>query len=86
VLSPKKADVAEHPWVFDHVGLLVNEPVAAATCPSSSHPTQILTGARMERLRAGLTLGVRRGESKWLSLPGWIMMLPEARMGFGICS
>jgi len=22
----KKADVAEHPGVFDHVGLLVNEP------------------------------------------------------------
>jgi len=22
----KKADVAEHPRVFDHVGLLVNEP------------------------------------------------------------
>jgi hypothetical protein len=22
----KKADVAEHPKVFDHVGLLVNEP------------------------------------------------------------
>ena len=24
----KKADVAEHPEVFDHVGLLVNEPSA----------------------------------------------------------
>jgi hypothetical protein len=24
----KKADVAEHPEVFDHVGLLVNEPPA----------------------------------------------------------
>ena len=35
----KKADVAEHPEVFDHVGLLVTGPVAAATCPSSSHPT-----------------------------------------------
>lgn len=35
----KKADVAEHPRVFDHVGLLFNEPVATATCPSLSHPT-----------------------------------------------
>jgi hypothetical protein len=26
----KKADVAEHPEVFDHVGLLVNEPSSAA--------------------------------------------------------
>jgi hypothetical protein len=26
----KKADVAEHPEVFDHVGLLVNEPPGTA--------------------------------------------------------
>ena len=26
----KKADVAEHPQVFDHVGLLVNEPPGTA--------------------------------------------------------
>jgi len=26
----KKADVAEHPEVFDHVGLLVNEPPGKA--------------------------------------------------------
>ena len=26
----KKADVAEHPQVFGHVGLLVNEPPGAA--------------------------------------------------------
>jgi hypothetical protein len=26
----KKADVAEHPLVFDHVGLLVNEPPGTA--------------------------------------------------------
>jgi hypothetical protein len=25
-LRPKKTDVAENPQVFDHVGLLVNEP------------------------------------------------------------
>ena len=32
VLSPetKKADVAEHPKVFDHVGLLFNEPPGRA--------------------------------------------------------
>jgi hypothetical protein len=31
-LSPKtkKADVAEHPKVFDHVGLLVNKPPGKA--------------------------------------------------------
>jgi len=26
----KKADVAEHPQVFDHVGLLTNEPLGTA--------------------------------------------------------
>ena len=25
-IAMKKADVAEHPKVFDHVGLLINEP------------------------------------------------------------
>ena len=28
--SEKKADVVEHPQVFDHVGLLVNEPPGTA--------------------------------------------------------
>jgi hypothetical protein len=32
---------------FNHVGLLLNGPVAAATCPSSSHPTHILIGAAL---------------------------------------
>jgi hypothetical protein len=31
--------VVEYPKVFDHVGLLVNEPPALPGCPSSSHPT-----------------------------------------------
>ena len=36
----KKADVAEHPEVFDHVGLLVNEPPGTRPgCSLSSHPT-----------------------------------------------
>ena len=35
----KKADVAEHPKVFNHVGLLVNEPPGQPGCPSSSRPT-----------------------------------------------
>jgi hypothetical protein len=32
LLGPKtkKADVAEHPEVFDHVGLLINEPLGMA--------------------------------------------------------
>jgi hypothetical protein len=29
----KKADVAEHPQAFDHVGLLVNEPSSYAGMP-----------------------------------------------------
>jgi hypothetical protein len=29
-LDTKKADVAEHPKVLDHVGLLVNEPLGRA--------------------------------------------------------
>ena len=35
----KKADVAEHPQVFHHVGLLANSPPAKPSCSSSSHPT-----------------------------------------------
>ena len=31
----KKADVVEHPEVFDHVGLLVNEPPGTAGLPLS---------------------------------------------------
>lgn len=31
--AQKKADVAEHPGVFDHVGLLIDEPLAKASCP-----------------------------------------------------
>ena len=30
VVTIKKADVAEHPEVFDHVGLLTNEPLGTA--------------------------------------------------------
>jgi hypothetical protein len=29
----KKADVAEHPTAFDHVGLLINEPPGSAELP-----------------------------------------------------
>jgi hypothetical protein len=29
-IKTKKADLAEHPKVFDHVGLLVNEPLGKA--------------------------------------------------------
>jgi hypothetical protein len=29
-IENKKADVAEHPKVFDHVGLLFNEPLGRA--------------------------------------------------------
>jgi hypothetical protein len=35
----KKADVAEHPKVFDHVGLLINEPPGIPGCSLFSHPT-----------------------------------------------
>jgi hypothetical protein len=34
----KKADVAENPKVFDHVGLLVNEPPGEPGCSLFSHP------------------------------------------------
>jgi hypothetical protein len=35
----KKTDVVEHPKVFDHVGLLVNEPPGEPVCSLFSHPT-----------------------------------------------
>ena len=31
--QPKKADVVKHPGVFDHVGLLVNQPPSDAGVP-----------------------------------------------------
>jgi len=34
-LQAKKADVAEHPGVFDHVGLLVNRPPGTPGLPFS---------------------------------------------------
>jgi hypothetical protein len=40
--SNKKTDVAEHPEVIDHAGLLINEPPAAAGCSLFSHPTASL--------------------------------------------
>jgi hypothetical protein len=43
-MKTKKADVAEHPEVFDHVGLLVNEPLQSCWgCSSPSHPKTIVT-------------------------------------------
>lgn len=35
----KKADVVRRPKAFDHVGLLINGPLVAASCPLFSHPT-----------------------------------------------
>jgi hypothetical protein len=32
-MNQKKADVVEHPRVFDHVGLLFDEPPGAAELP-----------------------------------------------------
>jgi hypothetical protein len=37
----KKAGVAEHPEVFDHAGLLIDEPSSMLECSSFSHPTTV---------------------------------------------
>lgn len=37
-MSKKKADAVKRPKAFNHVGLLSNEPPAAADCPLFSHP------------------------------------------------
>jgi hypothetical protein len=53
----KKADVAEHPKVFHHVGLLSNEPSAAADCSFYSRPKtsrQNLQTARGSPTRAAI--------------------------------
>ena len=42
--TTQKTDVAEHPEVFDHVGLLANQPLGRAELLSSSHPTISLEG------------------------------------------
>jgi hypothetical protein len=52
--ATKKADVAEHPKEFNHVGLLFNEPPARAGCSSSSFPT---TFANLMRLQYRATPG-----------------------------
>ena len=41
-LETKKADVAEHPKAYDHVGLLFNEPPGEPGCSLFSHPTNII--------------------------------------------
>ena len=41
VEAKKKADVVEHPKVFDHVGLLLNEPPGGPGCSLSSRPTTL---------------------------------------------
>jgi hypothetical protein len=43
----KIADEKEHLMALYLVGLLFIEPVAKAACPSSSHPTDILTGVAL---------------------------------------
>jgi len=64
----KKADVVEYPEVFDHVGLLRNEPPGMPGCPSSSHPTisiQVLIGADLKFSRAPpIDVIVRLGSGK----------------------
>ena len=45
----KKADVAEHPEVFHHVGLLFNGSSAAAGYPLFSHPTSLQSAAILRR-------------------------------------
>jgi hypothetical protein len=40
--SKKKADVAGHPKVSDHVGMLFNEPPGEPGCSLLSHPTNII--------------------------------------------
>jgi hypothetical protein len=39
--AKQKTDVAEHPKVFDLVGLLFDGPIDEATCPSPSLPTTL---------------------------------------------
>jgi hypothetical protein len=56
--SEKKADVAEHPEVFDHVGLLVNEPPDSAGLPfiqSSEDIRSMIIEPRASALRLALT-------------------------------
>jgi hypothetical protein len=51
LLSPrtKKADVAEHPEVFDHVGLLTNEPLGTAELLSIESSDDFLGKAAVKR-------------------------------------
>ena len=41
-MATKKADVTEYQAAFNHVGSLINEPPAQASCSSSSHPTNFV--------------------------------------------
>lgn len=66
----KKADVAEHPQVFDHAGLLVNEPPKHARVALYLVIRQLFTNFRAayrshsETLPPRLHCTVRGGESK----------------------
>jgi hypothetical protein len=55
----KKTDVAGHPEVSNHVGLLVNEPPGEPGCSLFSHPTtstQLFTGSVFSLVSAPLTV------------------------------
>lgn len=66
--AKKKADVMEHPEVFDHVGLLVNGLPGQPDCPSFSHPTSNSTIPQCQstssRLRYYLYHTERDGKNK----------------------
>ncbi len=47
----KRTDVAEHPEVLSHVGLLVNEPPGQAELLFTSHPTTDLSRNRRSSRR-----------------------------------
>jgi hypothetical protein len=63
----KKADVPEHLKVFDHVGLLVNEPPGTRPgCSLSSHPTISLErGSQLRRTLPPLQSYAPEREMQW---------------------
>ena len=69
VVGYKKAGVVEHLEVFDHAGLLLNEPPGMAELPfvqSSDDFDQFMNGGGLQFVRAplGINYTARTGESK----------------------
>ena len=79
----KKADVMEHPWVFDHVGLLVNGPPGAAGLPfiKSSDGWAVLSHAVQYTVMVVWPASESRQFRESHSTAAWAAVIPHGDIG-----